>query len=436
MRFVLPLILLLTAAVPAAAQTFQYKDAAALHNDIYALGTRMLASDAANQAALLGKLDVLHTDMQALVAALKAAPVAAPTSTPDPAPTPTTTLADPCSGRTDKWIALTLSPSSSIKAALACAAPGFKLTLTAGTWGYQAVNFNLPANLGAVEIAGAGAGLTKLDGGGGCTVAINNLGSGGGCATRLAYGNGVVRTETSLYIHDLEITGGGTAAVGGHDLQAGLYLAVANGTVTAERVMFRGNQNGVAGNASFFTNSTVNIKSSDFVGNSTDGGSHDTYISGAGSTLNISDSNFYGSLHGNNSKSRVPFVNVSGGYNRSGVPGTGEGGRWIECADGCTLKITGGTYVGNDCCTNVFGNGTESTSIGPGNTTWSGSAIWFGPRSQTLSNAGTFSASAITARFASGASVVNDKGSALTGMPASGAAGDPPAVPAYVSGAK
>ena len=231
-------------------------------------------------------------------------------------------------------------------------------------------------------------------------------------------------------LHDVEVTGGGSRAQGGHDGQAGVYIdGGASGTVTLRRVMLRANENGVFSNETA-RNADIVFERCDFVDNSTDGGSHSAYMSG-GRSLTLIDIHDYGSLHGNNQKSRIPVVKVSGGYNRS------REGRWIECADGCTLTITGGTYVGNDCCRNLFGNGTESTSKGPGETAWSGSTLWIG-RASDFANAGRFLAKNMTMLAGSGgASIFNSKGGELTGLEMNHAKqAEPPTAPPYVSGAK
>ena len=261
-------------------------------------------------------------------------------------------LRDACAGRTGKWSSLALTPADNIGAALACAAPGFKLTLGDGV--YKQV-FDVPPGLDGWDIGGSSAAAVKLDGQGGCTVAQN---AGGACPTRLAWGKGVVHLSSAGTLHDLEVTGGGTNAEGDHDGQAGVYIdGTAKGTITLRRVMLRANENGVFSNAGA-SGADIVLERCDFVENGTDGGSHSAYMSG-GKSLTLIEVQDYGSRHGNNQKSRIPVVRVSGGYNRS------REGRWIECADGCTLTITGGTYVGNDCCRNVFGNGTEFDQQGP-----------------------------------------------------------------------
>ena len=181
---------------------------------------------------------------------------------------------DPCQIRGGaKWSSLVVTPADNIAAALACAAPG-PIKITAGPGRYdQVFTVDSSAGITSFELAGAGAGRTVFDGRGGCTVAANNQGSRGPCRTRLAWGNGVIRVAVPADIHDVEVTGGGTNAKDGHDLQAGLYVATPAGRVTARRVMFRRNQNGLACNGALLTGGTdVLIDQSDFTLNSVDGG--------------------------------------------------------------------------------------------------------------------------------------------------------------------
>ncbi len=340
-----------------------------------------------------------------------------------PEPSAAAPLRDPCAGRAGKWTALSLTPADSIGAAMACAAPGFRLTLADG-W-YKQV-FDVPAGLDGWDIGGGSAARVKLDGQGGCTVPNNNAGS---CPTRLAWGKGVVHLSSAGTLHDLEVTGGGTNAEGEHDGQAGVYIdGGVNGTVTLRRLMLRRNENGAFSNGTV-ANADIVVEQCDFVDNSTDGGSHSAYWSG-GRSLTLTDVHDYGSLHGNNQKSRIPIVKVSGGFNQS------REGRWVECADGCRLTITGGTYVGNTCCRNVFGNGTESTSKGPGDTSWTGSTIWIG-RASNFANAGRFEGKNLKLLEGSvSATVYNDKGGELTGLDLSHAKpAEAPPAPPFVSGA-
>ncbi|MDB5849776.1 MAG: hypothetical protein JWP29_3528 [Rhodoferax sp.] len=365
-------------------------------------------------AADLAPITARITALEAQVAALLAGGAVSPAAV---------ALADPCAGKVGKWSTLSLTPKDNIAMSFACASPGFKLTLTAGTY---AQVFDVPAGLDGWDIGGVSAATVKLSGSGGCTVSDNNQGSGGPCKTRLAWGKGVVHLSSAGTLHDLDVEDGGTKAVNDHDGQAGVYVDGASGTVTLRKLMIRNNQNGIFSNA---PNADIIIDQSDFVGNSTDGGSHDTYLSDAKSVL-IQNCNTYGSNHGNNFKTRSGKVTVIGGYNKSNE------GRWVECADGCVLTITGGVYVGSTISQNVFGNGTESVSKGPGNTTWSGSSIWIG-RGSNFANAGTFNASGLTVTWAAGGGIFNDKGVALTGLPLSGTAvSAAPASPAFVSGAK
>ncbi len=290
----------------------------------------------------------------------------------------TVATADPCKARGGtKWSTLTVMPVDSIAAALACAAPGpVKIVASPGHY-EQVFNVDGAAGITSFELAGAGAGQTVFDGRGGCSVAANNQGSGGPCKTRLAWGNGVIRVAVPASIHDLEVTGGGTNATDGHDLQAGLYVATPSGQVTARRVMFRRNQNGLACNGGLLTGGTdVLVDQSDFTLNSVDGGSHDTYCSGKGS-FTITNSHAYGALFGNVYKTRMAKVTIRGGYIRSSDPSSPRtGGRFVDAADGAVLTVNGVTLVGNSCCGPHLGNGEESTSSGVPRTTIQGGVLY------------------------------------------------------------
>jgi hypothetical protein len=403
-----------------------------LHNDIVYLGNQIVAAvkaipppAASDAAGTNARLDALHTDLQAVLAQLKAGGIAtAGGSTPTPTPTPPptgTALTDPCANG-QKWSALAIDSTVSIAKALACANPAFKLTLKAGL--YNQV-FDVPSGLDGWDIGGESAATVKISGQGGCTVAQNNAG-GAGC-NRLAWGKGVEHLSSAGTTHDLELADGGSNAEGAHDGQAGAYVdTTVTGTVTFRRVMFRHNENGAFSNA---PNADIIVTDSDFVNNSTDGGSHSAYWSNAKS-LTLNNVHDYGSNWGNDQKARAGLINVNGGFFRS------IQGRWIEGADGAVITINGGQFVGNGCCQNVFGNGTESTAKGPGDTVWNDSEIWIGPRGHNFSNAGTFTAKGWKLHVQPGGAIFNDKGQPLNGIPAPvDAAGFPPDPP-FVSGAK
>lgn len=376
------------------------------------------------------KLDVLHTDLQSILAQLKAAPVAAPAPVGQPVPPPAPVMAglnDPCVGRTDKWATLSLTPADSIKASLNCAKPGFVITLAAGRYKEA---YNIPASLGGPgivnEIAGAGADKTILDGQGGCTLGSNS--SGGGCATRLAYGNGVVRTEASLLLHDLEVTGGGTNAGDAHDGQAGLYIAGGGINVTARHVMFRRNQMGAFANAAFAKGSTFLAEECDFVENSTDGGSHDTYLSALDSFTSRRN-HYYGSRYGNNSKSRqVAKLTYEDDYNESNE------GRWIDAAEGASITVVRGVYVGGTVSQNVFGNGEEGT-FAVGTASFDGSRIHLRRGSDFMAT-GVTTFNNVTVTQENNAGAFNDRGPAMVGFPDPIPAGTAPDRPPFISGAK
>lgn len=377
----------------------------------------VVGKNASDDGALNARLGALEAAVNKLVAGGGVAPPPPPAPTGGP-------LADPCAGRTDKWTTLTVKPSDNIEAALACAAPVFQLTLSDGDY-HQKVHVG-PGFDGS-DIGGTGAGKVKMHMLG-CTTGSNSPGS--GCGERLAWGKGLWHVQSAVTVHDMELADAGSANAGAHDGQAGLYVDEGfDGKVTARHIMFRHNQNGMFANANAHNVDLV-IEECDFVENSTDGGSHSSYLAGGRSATynNIHD---YGSVSGNDQKSRVPVVTVNGGFFKSNQ------GRWVEAADGAVMTINGGVFVGNTCCQNQFGNGTESTSQGPGNTTWSNSTIYIG-RNTDFANAGTFQATGIKLfTFGSGPAIFNDKGTPLNGLDLGTAtAQNPPADPPYISGAK
>lgn len=349
---------------------------------------------------------------------------------------------DPCKERAGaKWSELAVAPVDNIAAALACAAPG-PVKVTAGPGHYNQV-FNVDGSNGitSFELAGAGAGQTVFDGRGGCTVAANNQGSRGPCKTRLAWGNGVIRVAVPAYIHDLEVTGGGTNANDGHDLQAGLYVATPAGEVTARRVMFRRNQNGLACNGTLLTGGTnVLVDESDFMLNSVDGGSHDVYCSGKGS-LTITNSHAYGALFGNVYKTRMGKVAIKGGYIRSSDPTSPfRGGRFVDAADGAVLTLDGVTLVGNACCGPHLGNGEESTSIAAPRTAITGGTLYLATPAE-FQSPGPIVLSHVKQLWGisgrGGGHLNNPLGGTVTGAVLSGSGTDkPPSPPPFASGAQ
>jgi len=349
---------------------------------------------------------------------------------------------DPCKAQGGKkWSELTITPADSIAAALVCAATG-TVKITAGPGHYSQV-FNVDGESGitSFELAGAGAGQTVFDGRGGCTVADNNKGSRGPCKTRLAWGNGVIRVAVPAYIHDLEVTGAGTNANDGHDLQAGVYVATPKGEVTVRRVMFRRNQNGLACNGPLLTGGTdVLVDQSDFTLNSTDGGSHDAYCSGQGS-FTVVNSNAYGSLFGNVYKTRMGSVVIKGGYIRSSDPSSpSTGGRFVDAADGAMMTIDGVTLVGNTCCAAHLGNGEESTKIATPRTTITGGTLYLATPAD-FQSPGPITISGVKQLWGTSARgrgrITNSFSGPITGAALSGSSNDtPPPAPAFASGAR
>ena len=347
---------------------------------------------------------------------------------------------DPCKAPGGKkWSELTVMPADSIAAALACAAPG-AIKITAGPGHYNQV-FNVDkTGVTSFELAGAGAGQTVFDGRGGCTVAANNQGSRGPCKTRLAWGNGVIRVAVPANIHDFEVTGGGTNANDGHDLQAGVYVATPKGKVTVRRVMFRRNQNGLACNGDLVGATDVLVDQSDFTLNSVDGGSHDAYCSGKGS-FTVVNSNAYGALFGNVYKTRMPSVVIKGGYIRSSDPGSPNlGGRFVDAADGAVLTIEGVTLVGNTCCAAHLGNGEESTKSAAPRTTITGGTLYLATPAD-FQSPGPITLSGVKQLWGTsprGRGRITDSfGGKITGAETSGSGNDtPPPAPPFASGAK
>jgi hypothetical protein len=348
---------------------------------------------------------------------------------------------DPCKARDGKkWSELAVTPADNIAAALACAAPG-AIKITAGPGHYnQVFNVDETGGVTSVELAGAGAGQTVFDGRGGCTVAANNQGSRGPCRTRLAWGNGVIRVAVPAYIHDLEVTGGGTNANDGHDLQAGIYVATPKGEVTLRRIMFRRNQNGLACNADFVAATDVLVDQSDFTLNSVDGGSHDAYCAGRGS-FTVVNSNAYGALFGNVYKTRMPSVVIKGGYIRSSDPSSpNTGGRFVDAADGAVLTIDGTTLVGNTCCAAHLGNGEESTKSAAPRTSITGGTLYLATPAD-FQSPGPITLSGVKQLWGTSARgrgrIGNSFGGKVTGGASSGTSTDePPPAPPFASGAK
>src|SRR3954451_948474 len=83
----------------------------------------------------------------------------------------------------------------------------------------------------------------------------------------------------------------------------------------ATAAMFRNNQNGAFSSAANSTADIV-IEESDFVGNSTDSGSHSVYLSG-GKSATLRNIHDYGSTWGNDQKSRIATVTSIGGFYKS-----------------------------------------------------------------------------------------------------------------------
>ena len=369
------------------------------------------------------RIDAILTaiaDLKATVASMATSAPAAPA--PGSAPIPVTTSAPP------GWTSLTLAPTDNLRAATGIAGKGFKLLLKPGVY-KQCIH--IPSGLDGWEIAsttGKASDVT-LDGQGGLTVAQNNTGSG---ATRLAYGKGVIHAGCVGTLTGVTVTGGGSNATDGHDGQAGMYFdtgEASNGTATMTRCVFTKNQNGVFGNTQ---NSNINyiFNDCDFIDNSVDGGSHDTYLNGQNnSSATFNNCLAPGSDFGNNFKTRIAKVTINGGFH-----GTQHANRWVELADGGVCDIHKGIFVGNDAGQNVFGNGTESTSRGPGNTTWDDSDIYLGNRTADFANAGTFTGTNLRVHANPGgqSNIINSKGGALTGLVVTDTAAAP-ALPATVA---
>ena len=365
-------------------------------------------------------------DLKASIANIARVPADAGTPPASSGPAlPTGTSATP------GWTALTLSVTDNIRAALAIAGKGFKLKLLPGRYKQCLV---VPRGLDGWEIASSTdkASDVVLDGQGGLTVAQNNTGVG---ATRLAYGKGVLLALCPGTVRDLEITGGGTNATDGHDGQAGLYWDTSDATgqdLKAVRVMFRRNQNGCFGNGN---NKSANyvFDHCDFIENSVDGGSHDTYLNGVATSATFIECYAPGSRAGNNFKTRIETVTILGGWH-----GSQNGNRWVELADGGTLTISGGIFVGNDIGQNVFGNGTESTKVGPGDTAWTNSDIYLGNRPADFANARNFNASDVRvhANPGGGSSFFNSKNMPLNGLAVMDTAAAPAAPASFRSGAQ
>lgn len=360
-------------------------------------------------------------DLKATVSHMATSAPAAPAPT-GPAPMPATTSAPP------GWTSLTLSVTDNLRAAIGVAAKGFKLLLTPGVY-KQCIH--IPAGLDGWTIAST-TGKAKdvvLDGQGGLTVAQNNTGSG---ATRLAYGKGVIHAGCVGLLLAVTVTGGGSNATDGHDGQAGMYWDTGeanSGAATMTNCVFTNNQNGVFGNTQ---NSNINyvFNTCDFIDNSVDGGSHDTYLNGQNnSSATFNNCLAPGSRFGNNFKTRLPKVTMQGGSY-----GTQNANRWIELAEGGVLDIHGGVYDGNDSGQNVFGNGDENTNRGPGNTTWDNSDIYLGNRAADFCNAGTFTGTNLRVHANPGgnSSIFNSKGTPLTGLVVTDTAAAP-ALPATVA---
>ena len=332
------------------------------------------------------------------------------------------------------WTAITLSPTDSLQAAFAAAGKGFAATLAPGTYKQVA---NVPAGLDGWTIRSASGKYADvtLDGGGGLTVAANNS-AGPGTPGRLSQGKGVLHLSSPGTIQSVTVTGGGLAATDGHDGQAGVYWECSNGTLTVLDCLIEGNQNGVFGNSSntaihYVTTGTI------FRNNGVDGGSHDTYlgcndlVSSATYTRCIAN----GSNAGNNFKSRVSSVTVTECF-----LGSAHNNRWVDCADGAVCTMTNNVLVGNDTGQNVFANGDESTTKGPGKTIWNGGTIYVGNRGQDLYSPGGITAAGVAVLFTGPSGVLmNSTNAGLGGMPSTPPAGVAfapyPAVPAAVPAA-
>ena len=390
---------------------------AALHADV----------DAGN-AATLAAIEGLQADMDAKFAALASSGgPAASGITPISAVVLNTSF--PAG-----WMAITLSPTDSLQAAFAAAGKGFVATLAAGTYKQVA---NVPAGLDGWTIKSASGNYADvtIDGGGGLTVAANNA-AGPGTPGRLSQGKGVLHLSSPGTIQGITVTGGGLAATDGHDGQAGVYWECSNGTASVLGCLIEGNQNGIFGNSSntaihYVTTGTI------FRNNGVDGGSHDTYLgcNDLASTATYTRCIANGSNAGNNFKSRVSSVTVTECF-----LGSAHNNRWVDCADGAVCTMTNNVLVGNDTGQNVFANGDESTSKGPGKTSFNGDTIYVGNRGQDLYSPGGITATGVTVLFTGPAGMLmNSTNAGLGGMPSTPPAGVPftayPAVPTAVPAA-
>ena len=370
-------------------------------------------------------LAALQTDIDASFAKVLAAIAAIPSTGGGSAPaTPAAPLNTTFPAG---WTTLTVSPTDSLQAALAAAAKGFVLTLSPGT--YKQVQ-NVPAGLDGWTIKSTTGkpGDVTVDGGGGLTVAANNVAT-ASTPGRLSQGKGVFHLSSPGTIQGITVTGGGLAAAGNHDGQAGVYWECSNGTCATIDCIITGNQNGVFGNSS---NVGVTYVHTDclFSNNGTDGGSHDTYVEGdSASSQIVTRCIANGSNAGNNFKSRLGTVTLTDSF-----IGSINANRWYDCADGAVLSVNGCTLVGNDGGENVAANGDETITKGPGNTTWSTNTVYVGNRQQDICNAGTFAANGCVVNFTGSSSqLVNSKGTGTGTLPTSpsGTYAPYPAVPAY-----
>ena len=310
------------------------------------------------------------------------------------------------------WNTLTVSTTDNINAALMKAAPGFTLTLNPGH--YRQV-FNVPVSLDNWTIVSSTNNPNDviMDGGGGLTVAANSVAQ-IGAPGRLSYGEGVIHCSSPGTVKGLTVTGGGQVTDTQSDGQAGVYWQCSNGTGSVINCIITKNQNGVFGNTS---NTNLHYVLTDiyFYNNgSTDGHSHDTYLNASDTISSLTATRVIcpGSNSGNDLKSRLSIVTLNNCW-----LGSQNQNRWVDCADGATLSVNNCILVGNDSGANVFANGDESTSKGPGNTTMNACSIYLGNRSQDFNNPGTFNATNTTVYFEGVySSITSSRGTTLTGL--------------------
>lgn len=202
---------------------------------------------------------------------------------------------------------------------------------------------------------------------------------------RLTLGKGFLYARAPVNLWAVKLINGG-GADGVADGEAAIYAEHFHqeGTLNCYYCMFDGNENGlyspnaVSGGVPNPAGQYVNIAlyNCDFGyqvsnGQSLDGLSHDFYLNCA--SVLVVDCVFHGCLHGNDMKSRSPYLEVTGGHV------VNVDGRWIDYPNGGELICNGVTfYNGPYCNYNCLGYANENSENDLMNPVFTECVFWHG----------------------------------------------------------